>query len=62
MRVHVDRERCEGHGQCALAAPGVFRLDASLEVEYDEHPGEEHRDDVEEAVRMCPMEAIELTG
>lgn len=27
MRILVDRDRCEGHGQCVAAAPDVFDLD-----------------------------------
>jgi ferredoxin len=26
--VHVNRQRCQGHGQCAANAPAVFGLDA----------------------------------
>ena len=27
MRVHVDRDRCEGHGRCWAVAPEVFEAD-----------------------------------
>ena len=27
MRVHVDQERCEGHGRCYATAPEVFVAD-----------------------------------
>ena len=27
MRVHVDEERCEGHGRCYALAPEVFEPD-----------------------------------
>lgn len=27
MRVHVDQERCEGHGRCYATAPDVFEPD-----------------------------------
>ena len=27
MRVHVDSERCEGHGRCYATAPEVFEAD-----------------------------------
>jgi ferredoxin len=27
MRVHVDEERCEGHGRCYATAPEVFSPD-----------------------------------
>ena len=27
MRVHIDDERCEGHGRCYALAPTVFEPD-----------------------------------
>ena len=27
MRVHVDRERCQGHGRCYTTAPELFQPD-----------------------------------
>lgn len=27
MKVEVDRERCQGHGQCVIASPELFELD-----------------------------------
>ncbi len=27
MRITVDTDRCEGHGQCVAAAPDVYDLD-----------------------------------
>jgi ferredoxin len=27
MKVHVDEERCEGHGRCYALAPAVFEPD-----------------------------------
>ena len=27
MKVHVDEERCEGHGRCYALAPEVFEAD-----------------------------------
>jgi len=29
MRVEVDLDRCEAHGECVMAAPAVFDLDVS---------------------------------
>ena len=28
LRVHVDRERCQGHARCNALAPDLFALDA----------------------------------
>jgi ferredoxin len=27
LRIHVDREKCQGHNRCKLAAPALFVLD-----------------------------------
>ena len=60
MHVTVDLTRCQNHGQCAIAAPGVFSLDDEGELVYDADPADEHADDVEEAADVCPMQAIAL--
>jgi len=28
LQVHVDRERCQGHARCVVAASDLFHLDA----------------------------------
>jgi ferredoxin len=37
MRITVDRNACEGHGQCAAVAPDLFHLDDGddLHLTYD---------------------------
>ncbi|MGI5326946.1 ferredoxin [Actinomadura nitritigenes] len=59
MKVKVDFELCANLGQCALAAPEVFSMGAGG-LTYDEAPAESSRDAVEEAVDVCPMQAIGL--
>ena len=27
MRISIDSETCQGHGRCALVAPGLFDVD-----------------------------------
>ena len=27
LQVHVDRDKCQGHNRCKLAAPALFVLD-----------------------------------
>lgn len=60
MRVSVDREKCQDHGQCAIAAPGVFRMNDDGRLEFDATPDDQHRDDVEEAADVCPVQAISV--
>jgi ferredoxin len=39
----------------------VFRLNKGT-LEYDPHPGNQLRADVEEAAEMCPTQAISIGG
>jgi ferredoxin len=49
----VDELACAGHGDCALVAPAVFRVDEIAEV-----IGEGPADQVLEAAKLCPAGAI----
>jgi ferredoxin len=62
MRVTLDESLCQAYGNCLLAAPEVFDLDASSAVATVLQPGppESLRPEVEEAVRSCPVEALRL--
>lgn len=62
MRINVDWELCEGHGQCLLAAPTVFDLndDTAQVTLLDPDPGEELRGAVERAASMCPSRALRV--
>ena len=60
LEVVVDRDVCEGHGQCEFAAPGVFTIDDDGTVQYVESPPESDRQAVTNAVRLCPVQAIRL--
>lgn len=63
MRVTVDFDVCESNGICEEVAPEVFHLDDDDDLRVlDEHPAERLRDQVEEAVRRCPKQAINLSG
>lgn len=61
MKVLVDWDLCEGHGQCEYAAPEVFTIDDDGQLEVlDETPAESQRKEVEQAVRRCPVRALAL--
>ena len=61
MRVVVDFDLCESNALCMGVAPEVFEVrdDDNLYL-LQEHPGEELRSKVEEAVRICPKQAIRI--
>ena len=64
MRIHLDREACQGHGRCYALAPELFDSDEEgysvLLVEGGEVPA-----GAEEAARLavdnCPEYAITTT-
>ncbi|OSC39957.1 ferredoxin [Mycobacterium decipiens] len=63
MRVWVDPQRCQGHTLCAMIAPDSFQLsdlDGSSSAISEVVPGEQ-QDQVAEAVRSCPEQAIVIT-
>ena len=63
IKVVVDRDLCQNHGQCVFAAPQVFELDEEDElVVLQDEVGEDLRANVEEAADVCPTQAILIEG
>ena len=60
MKVHVDMNLCQSHGECVLAAPDVFELGDDDVLRWKEDVDESRRAAVEEAVNACPMMAISI--
>ncbi|MCG2623268.1 ferredoxin [Arthrobacter sp. I2-34] len=58
--IDVDRSLCDNHGQCAIAAPAVFRMNAEGILEYEATVEDALLDEVEEAIDVCPVQAIFL--
>jgi ferredoxin len=63
MKVSVDPDKCQGHTLCAMRAPTVFQLS-----EIDGHASTSDDDvapelweDVREAARSCPEQAVDIT-
>ena len=62
MRINVDWDLCEAHGQCEFAAPEVFTINDEGDLEVlNETPDDSQRSNVEQAVRRCPTRALEIT-
>jgi len=61
MRVVVDYDKCQSNAVCMGILPQVFEVrdDGFLYV-LDEHPAEDLRVLLEEAVVSCPTQAISL--
>ena len=61
MRVVVDFDQCESNALCMGILPEVFEVrDDDFLYVLDEHPSEELRDKLMEAVRSCPKNAISI--
>jgi ferredoxin len=60
MRVSVDFKLCADHGQCAIAAPDIFRIDDEGHLVFEENPDRALRADAEDAADACPEQAITI--
>jgi ferredoxin len=62
MRVIVDLDVCQAHGDCVVAAPEVFDLGEEDDVVTVLNPerGDELRSMVERAALDCPVTAIRI--
>jgi ferredoxin len=61
MRIEADRGKCDGLAMCEAMAPDFFELgEDGTVVVLDEHPGEEHRQDLTAAIDACPVLALTL--
>jgi ferredoxin len=62
MKVVVDMNLCQSHGECVAVAPDVFELGEDDVLRWKEDVDESRRAEMEEAVEVCPMMAIRLEG
>jgi len=61
VKVRVESDRCQGHGQCNLLCPEVFQFDdQGFARIVDERVPPHLEDDVERAVSNCPELAIRV--
>jgi ferredoxin len=59
IRIEVDMDLCQGHAMCELEAPNVFKVPKRGTVEIlDNEPPDDARDEVQNAVDMCPTQAL----
>jgi ferredoxin len=62
IKVIVDMNLCQSHGECVYAAPDVFELGDDDVLRWQEDVDDSRREALEEAVNVCPMMAIRLEG
>lgn len=62
-KILIDRERCQGYGNCALASEGHFDLDdEGLVVLVKQVAEQGELAAVRRAVYDCPTDALSLVG
>lgn len=60
-RIEVDLDLCQGHAMCELEAPDYFTVPKRGKVEIlDAEPPDEARDEIQNAVDMCPTHALSI--
>jgi ferredoxin len=65
FKIVVDETRCELHGECVLAAPEIFQIaddDDELVTVLLAEPSEDLREQAQNAVDDCPMQALRIIG
>ncbi|MEU6100547.1 ferredoxin [Streptomyces flaveolus] len=61
MRITVDMNLCESHGQCVFAAPEIFSFDDDDYLVYEAAPRDTLLDRAQKAAAVCPVRAITLS-
>jgi ferredoxin len=62
MRIEVDFNVRADHGQCAVGAPVIFRIDDEGHLASDASQDDVLRADAEAAADACPEQAITILG
>lgn len=60
MKIFVDMNICDHHGQCTIAAPDNFTLDEDGKLQYKADFPESDMELIEDAIDVCPLQAISL--
>lgn len=55
-----DKEKCDSHGQCEIAAPHLFQLVDTKNVQFHEEISAGQLADAWAAADACPMQAITI--
>ena len=61
IKIDIDMDKCQHYGQCVFEAEDIFELDDDGKIEFTKEVPDERQDDVENAVDVCPMQAISFT-
>ncbi len=61
IKIDIDMDKCQHYGQCVFEAEDIFQLDDDGNIQYTKEVPDDRQDDVENAVDVCPMQAISFT-
>ncbi|MCH9738960.1 MAG: ferredoxin [Actinomycetia bacterium] len=61
MKIDIDMDKCQHYGQCVFEAEDIFQLDDDGNIQYTKEVPDDRQDDVDNAVDVCPMQAISFT-
>jgi len=62
VRISVDNNRCHIYGICQQEAPEIFRISEGGSLHYTRGVPAEFAAQARQAVRCCPMQAIQIRG
>jgi ferredoxin len=58
ITIEIDLDKCQHYGQCVFEAEDIFQLDDDGKIQYTKEVPDDRQEDVENAVDVCPMQAI----
>jgi ferredoxin len=58
ITISIDMDKCQHYGQCVFEAEDIFELDDDGKIRYVKEVSDDRQDDVDNAVDVCPMQAI----
>jgi ferredoxin len=61
ITINIDMDSCQNYGQCVFEAEDIFQLDEDGKIQYTKEVPDDRLEDVENAVDVCPMQAISFT-
>jgi ferredoxin len=61
ITINIDMDSCQNYGQCVFEAEDIFQLDEDGNIQYTKEVPDDRQGDVENAVDVCPMQAISFT-
>ena len=61
IKIDIDIDKCQHYGQCVFEAEDIFQLDDDGNIQYTKEVTDDRQDDVDNAVDVCPMQAISFT-